>query len=751
MATPTAMKHAASQQGRTPAAATPPVSTPFSSQAHAVFSPLAPRSSPQNVKKSPANSATLMGHSASNSGYPGGPGTGPGSTAAINYDSPAAAAMGAMGLDLGFDNVSVSGIHQPVTGRNNDDERGRRLRIVLDLLKASKGRVSEAGLERLAKSLGLECLWEEAMDKNSKARTLIIAGSALALDIIVENNIVESVSVTFPESRSIVLRHIERANNILLHDLQLRPDESPLNKSIDRFAANLEMLARLDKLSVDPGLNLYEAVAGVYETLYRLYEWDLQRLRSDPANSGKPDDVLAVTVQCARHGRPTMHEHSNLGLGIDYWKQMHLVRTAQPSADEEDKVYGKDDNADDKTWSILVGCMPIGDSLVYQPVRLSDKWLSDAIEKPNGGLLSNNGISEPELDWLEPENTILASNPSEGDKPGEALTTLAGAKLPDVRFNAVLSPPVIIPLPVSQNINNFLGSVMAAESYVTFDSLCFPVPAGTPHDPSEPRTIQCDKDVYYPTAPNEHGDGNADDTEATKRHRRTLFIFKPVYGHVLRELPFSHPSQLVQILSTLRQYAFLSTLLKNGFDAKPVESGSQQVPTAKTNKTESSAALKTAAASPRHSGKFKTGVLSTVEDEFEHYMSDDSADGSTANDQKQLQKKKGLHRSPGDADTMADRMNIDVVLTVDPVPRIQVMFPFHARTANVLLEIRQNAQVHVVSQNVLAEDEGNGANYEGMEGQKGKGRRLCPQDLGRMLEVCEDIGLWCEWIRSRCT
>ena len=141
MATPTAMKHAASQQGRTPAAATPPVSTPFSSQAHAVFSPLAPRSSPQNVKKSPANSATLMGHSASNSGYPGGPGTGPGSTAAANYDSPAAAAMGSMGLDLGFDNVSVSGIHQHVTSRNNDDERGRRLRIVLELLKVCSGTI----------------------------------------------------------------------------------------------------------------------------------------------------------------------------------------------------------------------------------------------------------------------------------------------------------------------------------------------------------------------------------------------------------------------------------------------------------------------------------------------------------------------------------------------------------------------------------------------------------------------------------
>lgn len=138
MATPTAMKLAPSQQGRTPAAATPPVSTPFSSHAHAAFSPLGPRSSPQHVKKSPANSATLMGHTASSSGIPGG-GGGPGSVPPMNYDSPAAAAMGALGLDLGvLDNVSVGGLAQlGVLGRNDDDERARRLQTVLNLLQVS--------------------------------------------------------------------------------------------------------------------------------------------------------------------------------------------------------------------------------------------------------------------------------------------------------------------------------------------------------------------------------------------------------------------------------------------------------------------------------------------------------------------------------------------------------------------------------------------------------------------------------------
>jgi hypothetical protein len=62
-----------------------------------------------------------------------------------------------------------------------------------------------------------------------------------------------------------------------------------------------------------------------------------------------------------------------------------------------------------------------------------------------------------------------------------------------------------------------------------------------------------------------------------------------------------------------------------------------------------------------------------------------------------------------------------------------------------MLEIRANGQVHVVSQNVLGEAD---ADSEALG--KGKGKQLAPQDLGRVLEVCEDLGIWCEWIRKRC-
>jgi hypothetical protein len=127
MATPTPMKHAASQQGKTPsqlgAAATPPVSTPFSaSHAQAAFSPH--RSSPQQFKKSPANSSTLMGSS----------------NPPVNFDSPtAAAALNTLGLnDLGLDNVAMPGLGSLASlTRGEDDERFKRLQLILNTVKVS--------------------------------------------------------------------------------------------------------------------------------------------------------------------------------------------------------------------------------------------------------------------------------------------------------------------------------------------------------------------------------------------------------------------------------------------------------------------------------------------------------------------------------------------------------------------------------------------------------------------------------------
>src|SRR5689334_8181859 len=137
-------------------------------------------------------------------------------------------------------------------------------------------------MERLAKRVGLECLWETQMGSSSGTpmRTLVIAGSLLALEIDFANNIVKKVALSFPESPEIVTRHTGEGGNILVRDLQFGEGEGALTKRLDRFAGNLEKLANADKLSVE-GLNCHEAIAGIYESLEKLHLWEVEKLRKE--------------------------------------------------------------------------------------------------------------------------------------------------------------------------------------------------------------------------------------------------------------------------------------------------------------------------------------------------------------------------------------------------------------------------------------------------------------------------------------
>ncbi|OHE91197.1 hypothetical protein CORC01_13508 [Colletotrichum orchidophilum] len=676
MATPTQMKHAASQQGRTPSqltAATPPVSTPFSaSQAHIAFSPRGPKSSPQQFKKSPATSTTLMGHPANG---------------ALNFDSPsAAAAMGALGisggLDMGLDHAGIAGFGG-LGALGSEDDKLKRFDAVIEILGKATGRVSEAGLERLTLRTGLTSMWDEHRSPDGrKTRMLVIAGQALTIDIELNNNIVENVSLGFPESGPIVTRHKDQAGNILLKDLQLRPDQSPLTKTLKAFSANLERLATLDKLSVVPGFDCQEALAGIFESLERLHKWELSKLREDPAMSGKPERFLETTVMCTKSGRPRMHSRGMVGLSIEYWtERRHVI----PKAPETTRYC---ENME-KAWSILIGCKAL-DGDMFPPVRVSEDWISQKVEKTEPGpedlLVAASG---PALDWLEPEPTTLPQTDDNKDS-GIDVVQADGTthKYPNVKFVATLTPSVIVPQSVWNTLHTLTGAQaqpMPLPTY-TFDSISFPIPEGSHHDASELRVISCERRVPIPS------DDNA---VSSRKHKNTLLIYKPVYGQTVTELSFSHPRQLVAMLPILRQYALISTLLERSFSS---DISGETLPEVHENITMSD--------------------TRTTQAEYERFMSK-NYDG----DEQEL--------------------TLDVVLTVHPSAGLHIVFPFRNATANVDLQIQHNGVVHVVSQNIVPVDGSDAA-----ETGKGKGKQLTPQDLGRLLEVMEDLCSWAEWIRK---
>ncbi|PKS07581.1 hypothetical protein jhhlp_006186, partial [Lomentospora prolificans] len=687
MATPTPGK---TQQGRTPqVAASPPASTPFSlSGVQGVFSPRGPRSSPQQVKKSPATTATLAGH----------PSTGP-----LNFDSPsAAAAMGSLGmangLDMGLDNVGVAGLagFHGLGVLAGEDERLKRLDAVINTLSHKKGYVSEEGLERLVQRIGLDCIWDTHTDPSGqKMKMLVVAGKALQLDISIDNNIVRNVALSFPLSAPIVIERVGRATAILMKDLELRPGQSPLTKKLDDFYANLARLADLDKLSIIPGLDLQEALAGMCSSLERIHHYDLEKLRAEHA--GKSEKYIHNMVTCHRHGYPVMHARNRVGLNLDYWIERHCVPPKDP-------VSQKFVEENEGVWSLLISCAPMG-NMIYPSVRISENWISPKLEKEDPSaeeVLS--ATTGPALDWLEPENAVIP--PPEENKDATVDMSL---KYPEIIFKALLEPTVILPQPVWLHVYELVGAQPPPlYAYPTFDSLYFPIPASTEaHDPSAPRTIEHHREV---TSISREGE------TSTKKHKNTLYIYKPVYGQTLSELPFSHPKQLISLLPNLRQYALLSTLLRRSFgDNRTSRDGVAS--NTKTGEVAGPDLSTRTVPKKQELNAFSTGVsaMQGVEYDSSDHIEEDNVD------------------------------SIDVTLTVHPAPRLQVVFPLRSTTASITLEIGPNGKIRVISQNIVPDDE-SGTTDEAVNS---KSQAVTPEKLGRALEVLEDIDQWCEWVRTR--
>ncbi|TQS33787.1 hypothetical protein Golomagni_05856 [Golovinomyces magnicellulatus] len=696
MATPTPMKHAPSQQGRTPsgrtpshlaAGATPPVSTPFSNAAQAAFSPRNQRSSPQHVKKSPATS--MMGHS---------------SMGALNFDSPStAAAMGALGsFDIGLD--GVAGLDGLTSAFASEEEKLRRLDTILKLLNEKKGLVSEAGIERLAQRLGMELLAEEhGTPGGRKTKTLAIAGSEIALDIVLDNNVVQNATLSYHGSAESVSKHIDAAGEILLKDLQLLPNQSPLTKTLDKFASNFEHIAKLDKLSISPGLDCHEALAGIYQTFERLHDWDMEQLRKDPQLAGKSDAFLSQTAMCSKHGNPVMHARGKVGLALQYWKQLRL--TPPPSVTQQPA-----DATQDDIWSLVLGCAAI-DQVNLPPVRVSDNWISKDVIK------ADSDSKNPILDWQEPDQVSLPQSEETKDAGMEVLQPdLSTTRVPRVMFTVSFDPPVILPQndwarlyafanvePPPINPPTDFSSGRAPPSPPTFDALFFPITSGTRQDPSEPRSITRNRNVTV---------FNAQQNRSVQHHSNTLYIYKPIYSQEVSEMPFSHPKQLIEMLPLLRQYSFLTTLLRNSFPSTSSPSESDHTATVKDKQPQ----LQTQPQALQQQQKQQQNANTVpLKDQLTGFATQDSTPAS----------------SPDNA------ISMDVILWVHPSPHMQIVFPLGSSTAEVMLRILEGGTVEVTSENILEQ-----LSQE-------KKSKVTKESLAKVLEHLEDLSKWTEWIRTR--
>lgn len=576
-----------------------------------------------------------------------------------------------------------------------------------------KGFVSEAGLERLAQRLGLELLSEEhTAPDGRKKKTLAIAGSAIAVDIVLDNNIVQNVSLAYHGSALSVSKHMEAASQILLTDLKLGPNQSPLTKTLDEFAYNFGHIANLDKLSIIPGLDCHEALAGIFTSLERLHQWDMSNLRKEPGMEGKPDHYQSLAALCTRHGYPIMHARNKIGLALQYWKELRFV----PPSDNN--ITSLAEREKEKIWSLLLDCAPIEalglpttiETIGPPPVRVSEDWISKDVAKEvhqdQGQAL--NPTPFPILDWQEPENISLPSS----DENKNATIGVLGLDLsmsPQVTFTVTFDPPVILPQNDYARLYAYAGaeppspdpSEFEQRSPPTFDDLFFPMLAQNKQDPSESRTVTRLRDVRV---------FDQQGKSSMRGHHNTLFIYKPIYSRAVTQMPFSHPRQLIDMLPLLRQFAFLSTLMNNSFGPKTKED------------------LPKLSRAPAASKMVKDELAAFMD------LSDDEAKGeATQEAEKETKEKREENGTAKDVD-------MDVILWVHPSPNLQVVFPVKNTTIDITLRILEGGTVEIVNENVIEQHE---------KESKGKGKPISREDLGKALERLEDLCKWAEWIRTR--
>ncbi|KAI5194658.1 hypothetical protein AUEXF2481DRAFT_32819 [Aureobasidium subglaciale EXF-2481] len=594
-------------------------------------------------------------------------------------------------------NLSLSDLGIPSGKRNEDDERRMKLDTVLTTLLGRQkqrrfGRVSEEGVRRVGRWVGLDVEVEAKREarKFEGNRPVAVAGkNNVLIDFQFKDNLPTHVDLSFSSQNDAVTAHQSAAASVLLEDLTPPPAVSAINTNLDKFAANLETLARLDKLSVYDQLNCTEAITGVYESLKTLYEHEKQAAQTmATAKRGDPALRAERHVMCKRSGRPQMHARRRIGLSLDYWMDKSNIYPSNPattSAKKDESAMGIDTKTPDKpvkeadeTIFALEITVEASTPDPYSSLRVSFSWIANRILKSAEETTDPTDLlsGTQSIDWLEPAPTYLSdNNQNTSDVMAIDNNTNPGAqKLPAVRFVAKLNPPLAMPWTAASAILQSVGAgTLMSEipdlqrTYEgalldkTFDIPLLNRPVVQPSGPSTSTTIN----VLAP-------DGKH------VEHKNALYVPKQDFGYVLTSIPFAHPRQVVALLPVLRQWASLGSLLRGTF---------LQANSVAPSKSETAFSL--------------ADLLS------------------------------GTNLDTGNT------LSVDVSLSTQPSPTLEFVFPVQGAEgglASISANVSVDGQIIVLSQNVA----------RGSQEEQDK----AAQKMAKALGLVGDIGVWTEWIRK---
>jgi hypothetical protein len=583
-----------------------------------------------------------------------------------------------------------------------------------------------------------------------------------------------------PDSVNLELTH-DRHNyaasgsRILANSLKPLPGMAKINLSLDRFSHNLDKLLRMDKLSAsgNGGVSCYSAIFGVYASLRKLFEHE-KRMALAVIDANAPDASVKAEreVLCKKSGRPRINAGDCLGLSLEYWMDRRSVNTrasrASPSAKGKEKMevdsepadeYPEDKDPDtNKVYSLTIEC-EASQSSMYPPIRISDAWISDAIEKPADALdtdVNNLLLNRTSVDWLDPPPTYLPSAAAEGDHDAMNIDNAPG-RLPNIRFIAKFNPPLVIPLTLFIKLQtDFAGLGMQDLDIrpTTFIGLALRPDEADPGfsgatNKATKELIALTSDVVIDK------DGN----EVATQHLHSLYVPRgDEFAQTIESLPFSHPRQLVEILPILRQYAFTTSLLQHTFGT------SAQKPADSKQRAKHPAALPSPPLTPDQQAAAQASAQKPLQLDLSlsyvppaprlrldmpHPSSSSSSSSSITHT---------APATPSSAETAATSL-LSSLFPSASAPELTTTVQKTPPPLSITIAVNPNADIAIIDQNVIdtADRDAKASDADvdmDMDTEKeetststiiARNRQL--NRIGRALDVAADIAVWAEWVR----
>ena len=611
-------------------------------------------------------------------------------------------------MGLGAQQLAAGGILDTGQQDNGEDEAQRRVGAIVQLLGRRWGRVGREGVERCARRLGLECLWENNQGGEGHS-TLSIAGNGLLVDVEWAGERVRGVALSFPGAGEGAERSAGAGAEVLRRGLVGRRKGYV---GLEAFAANLGSLAGMDVLGRE-GVSCFEAVEGLRASLARVWEWELAQARHELG--GASPEAVQREVLCRRSGRPCMHGGGSIGLRLEYWLARRRVL---PSARDVDAMDLDIDASSSSSSASVAPSAPAGlhallidceahPATLYPSIRVSDAWVAPSVVAAalSPSLATLFSPSPASIDWLDPPPTYLPPPSSSASSSASAATPPLTP--PSVRFRALLHPPLVLPLQKAMELFNIVGAPLTQDAIhmTTFTQLLFAGHAGA----GEP--LLRDAVLRFERATRGMGG------EGRVRHRYTLLTGGQDWARTVAEIPFSHPRQLVMVLPLLRQWAFVGGLLRR------LVGGGRGVPD--VNGAEGGRGGGSGDGTTRRSGGQRAGISREEADSDSDTDDDDDGPGREPLVASHAQRVPLRH------------VDVSLSLAVPATPSVTLVIPGGEGEWNVggdnvgagrvvTFHVGLNAEIEV-------EEE------DGLEGTRRK------EDWGRVLSVCEDLGAVVEW------